>query len=49
MTAPRPETPATPRVVVDVTIAALIDEVWQALRDPARLAQWFGWDDDKLA
>jgi hypothetical protein len=41
--------PSAPRVVVDVTIAAPIARVWQALRDPALLAQWFGWDYDKLA
>jgi hypothetical protein len=41
--------PAPPRVVVDVTIAAPIERVWAALRDPALLAQWFGWDYDKLA
>lgn len=40
---------AAPRVVVDVTIAAPIERVWQALRDPALVAQWFGWDYDKLA
>lgn len=39
---------APPRVVVDVTIAAPIERVWQALRDPALVAQWFGWDYDKL-
>jgi Activator of Hsp90 ATPase homolog 1-like protein len=51
MTAPdSPATPpSAPRVVVDVTIAAPIERVWQALRDPALLAQWFGWDYDKLA
>jgi hypothetical protein len=52
MTAPDspPSQPtAAPRVVVDVTIAAPIERVWQALRDPALLAQWFGWDYDKLA
>jgi hypothetical protein len=42
-------TPSPPRVVVDVIIAAPIERVWQALRDPALLAQWFGWDYDKLA
>ena len=48
MTAPRPD--ATPsRVVVDVTIAAPIETVWRALRDPALLAQWFGWDYEQLA
>ena len=48
MTAPEP-TPPPRRVVVDVTIAAPIERVWQALRDPALIAQWFGWDYDKLA
>jgi hypothetical protein len=48
MTTPQ-QTPQPPRVVVDVTIAAPIERVWQALRDPALLAQWFGWDYDKLA
>ena len=50
MTAPEstPEPPPPPRVVIDVTIAAPIERVWQALRDPALLAQWFGWDYDKL-
>lgn len=56
MTAPEstPTTPAappqaSPRVVVDVTIAAPIERVWEALRDPALLAQWFGWDYEQLA
>jgi len=48
MTTPTP-TPHPSRVVVDVTIAAPIERVWQALRDPALIAQWFGWDYDKLA
>ena len=48
MTTPQP-TQHPSRVVVDVTIAAPIERVWQALRDPALLAQWFGWDYDKLA
>jgi hypothetical protein len=46
--APEPAAPAG-RVVVDVTIAAPIDAVWRALRDPALIAQWFGWDYDQLA
>jgi hypothetical protein len=46
---PNPEAPTPARVVVDVTIAAPIDVVWQALRDPARLAQWFGWEYEQLA
>lgn len=45
-----PASPASaPRVVVDVTITAPVEQVWQALRDPALVAQWFGWDYDKLA
>jgi hypothetical protein len=48
MTASEP-TPLPSRVVVDVTIAAPIEDVWRALRDPARLAQWFGWDYEQLA
>jgi hypothetical protein len=48
MTAPSSD-PSAPRVVVEVTIAAPIDAVWRALRDPAMLAQWFGWDYEKLA
>jgi hypothetical protein len=48
-TPPPARPPAAPRVVVDVIIAAPIERVWQALRDPALLAQWFGWDYDKLA
>jgi uncharacterized protein YndB with AHSA1/START domain len=38
-----------PRALVEVTVAAPADEVWRALRDPARLAQWFGWDAETLA
>lgn len=36
------------QVVVDITIAAPIDEVWAALRDPAKIANWFGWDAPSL-
>lgn len=50
MTAQSPRPAGGPRrVVVDVTIAAPVDTVWRALRDPAQLAQWFGWDYEKLA
>ncbi|HEX2840063.1 SRPBCC domain-containing protein [Hyphomicrobium sp.] len=31
------------RVLVEVTISAPIDTVWQALREPHLVAQWFGW------
>ena len=35
-------------VVVEVVVAAPIDAVWKALRDPAAIAQWFGWSDPGL-
>jgi hypothetical protein len=41
---------ADPRqVVVDITIAAPIDKVWDALRDPELIETWFGWDAPSLA
>lgn len=40
---------ARTQVVVDITIAAPIDAVWAALRDPAKIANWFGWDAPSLA
>lgn len=36
------------RILVDVTIAAPLDEVWRTLRDPKAIGQWFGWDSDTL-
>lgn len=36
------------QVVVDITIAAPIETVWAALRDPAQIANWFGWDTPSL-
>jgi len=36
-------------VIVEVAVSASADEAWSALRDPARLAEWFGWDADTLA
>lgn len=36
------------QVVVDITIAAPIEQVWAALRDPAQIAQWFGWEAPSL-
>ncbi|MBB4664255.1 SRPBCC family protein [Conexibacter arvalis] len=35
-------------VVVELTIAAPAAEVWRALRDPAELRRWHGWDYDQL-
>ena len=37
------------QVLVDITIAAPIDTVWSALRDPAQIKNWFGWDAPSLA
>jgi uncharacterized protein YndB with AHSA1/START domain len=36
------------RALIEVTIAAPADEVWRSLRDPERIAQWFGWQTDSL-
>lgn len=38
----------TDRVIVDVTIAAPIDTVWQAVCDPDQISNWFGWDAETL-
>lgn len=37
------------QAIVDISIAAPVETVWDALRDPARIAQWFGWDSPSLA
>jgi hypothetical protein len=34
--------------LVEVTVSAPADEVWRALRDPAAIREWFGWDTDSL-
>lgn len=36
------------QVIVDITIAAPIDDVWAALRDPALIKTWFGWEAPSL-
>lgn len=36
------------RPLVEVTISASADDVWRALRDPAAIREWFGWDSDTL-
>ena len=36
------------QVVVDITIAAPIETVWSALRDPVQIANWFGWETPVL-
>ena len=35
--------------IIEVTVAAPAEQVWQALRDPAVIRDWFGWDTDTLA
>lgn len=37
------------QVLVDITIAAPIEAVWSALRDPGQIQNWFGWDAPSLA
>jgi uncharacterized protein YndB with AHSA1/START domain len=39
----------TDRVFVELLIAAPIDTVWRALRDPKEIARWFGWEHPGLA
>jgi hypothetical protein len=34
----------TDRVLVEIFVAAPIDTVWKALRDPVEVKRWFGWD-----
>jgi len=36
------------RVIVEMTIAARIEAVWAAMREPEQLLNWFGWDADTL-
>src|SRR4051812_13362046 len=32
------------RVLVEIVVAAPIETVWKAIRDPAEVRRWFGWD-----
>ncbi len=34
--------------VIEITVAAPIAKVWEALRDPVQIRRWFGWDADTL-
>lgn len=44
-----PEAPKTKdRVIADLTIAAPVEAVWAAVRDPAQIERWFGWDAASL-
>lgn len=36
------------RVIVEMTIAAPVETVWAAMREPEQLLNWFGWDADTL-
>jgi uncharacterized protein YndB with AHSA1/START domain len=36
------------RTLVDIAVAASPAEVWRAVRDPALISNWFGWDADSL-
>lgn len=36
------------RLLVELTIAAPADAVWEAMRDPAQLYNWFGWEAESL-
>lgn len=31
-------------IIVEVTVAAPPDAVWRALRDPAEIRRWHGWE-----
>ena len=33
-------------VIHEVVVAAPVDAVWRALREPAEIRRWFGWDYD---
>ena len=35
---------ANARVIAEVAIAAPVERVWEALRDPRQVRRWFGWD-----
>lgn len=35
-------------VIVEVAIAAPVETVWRALRDPAEIRRWFGWQYEGL-
>ena len=37
------------RVIIEVVVAAPIETVWRALRDPVEIQRWFGWDHPGLA
>lgn len=40
--------PMEDHVLVEVTVPAPADVVWDALRDPRKIRRWFGWETDGL-
>ena len=36
------------RVIVEILVAAPIETVWKALKEPSEVARWFGWDYPNL-
>jgi len=36
------------RVLVEILVAAPVDTVWKALKEPAEVCKWFGWDYPSL-
>jgi len=40
--------PMEDHVLVEVTVPAPADAVWQALRDPQKIKDWFGWETEGL-
>ena len=40
--------PTKDRILVEMTIAAPAEAVWDALKDPAKIYNWHGWDDPSL-
>ncbi|MGE0180427.1 MAG: SRPBCC domain-containing protein [Sphingomonas sp.] len=40
--------PTKDRILVEMTIAAPADAVWDALKDPTKIYNWHGWDDPSL-
>lgn len=40
--------PMDDHVLVEVTVPAPADLLWDALRDPAKIKEWFGWEADSL-
>ena len=36
------------RLLIELAIAAPLETVWRAIREPAIIRNWFGWDADTL-